>query len=222
VTHRPSYRALLFDLDGTLTDPKLGITRSIQYALRRRGLPVPHADELEPWIGPPLERSFRELAQLSAADARQAVSDYREYFEPTGMYENAVYAGIPELLAELGAAGVRLAVATSKPTALAEKILTHFALASHFESVTGSHLDGRRVAKDEVVSAALEAFDDLPRGHIAMVGDRLHDVHGARAHGIAAIAAGYGYGTRAELEAARPDALAESVRALGGLLLGLV
>ncbi|MFI5314762.1 MAG: HAD family hydrolase [Myxococcota bacterium] len=212
---------VLFDLDGTLTDPKLGITRSIQYALRKRGRPVPDADSLESLIGPPLEESFRSRFAMSPAEARQAVDDYREYFAETGLFENAVYPGIPELLARLRAEGARLAVATSKPTVFAERILAHFGLAAHFEQVVGSFLDGRRVEKRELIADALQSLgvDRLDRQQAAHVGDRRHDVLGARANGIRSIAVGYGYGTREELAAAEPSALAESVAALGRLLL---
>jgi phosphoglycolate phosphatase len=212
-------RAVLFDLDGTLTDPKAGITRSIQHALRKRGRPVPDADSLEPWIGPPLEQSFRSHLGMTADDARRAVEDYREYFAETGLFENTVYPGIPELLARLGESGVRLAVATSKPTVFAERILRHFGLAEHFERVVGSFLDGRRVEKRELIAEALSTLDGVDRASAAHVGDRRHDVLGARANGIRAIAVGWGYGTREELDAAQPSALAESVVALGRLLL---
>jgi phosphoglycolate phosphatase len=212
-------RAVLFDLDGTLTDPKAGITRSIQHALRKRGRPVPHADALEGLIGPPLEHSFRSHFAMTPAEARQAVEDYREYFADTGLFENAVYPGIPELLASLRAEGVRLALATSKPTVFAERILAHFALAEHFDQVVGSHLDGRRVEKHELIADALSTLSGVARERAVHVGDRRHDVEGARANGIDVIAVGWGYGTRAELEAARPTALAESVGALRRLLL---
>jgi len=212
-------RAVLFDLDGTLTDPKVGITRSIQYALRKRGRPVPDADSLESLIGPPLEQSFLGHFGMTPADARQAVEDYREYFAETGLFENAVYPGIPELLGRLRASGARLAVATSKPTVFAERILAHFALAEHFEHVVGSFLDGRRVEKQELIADALATLAGVSRELAAHVGDRRHDVLGARANGIRAIAVGWGYGTREELDSARPSALAESVTALGRLLL---
>ena len=215
--------AVLFDLDGTLTDPKAGITRSIQHALRKRGLPVPDADALEPCIGPPLEETFRERFGLAPDDARRAVDDYREYFEPRGLYENAVYPGIPELLARLRARGVRLLLTTSKPTVYAERILAHFALAEHFEHVVGSFLDGRRVAKAELVADALALLEGVPRERAVLVGDRRHDVAGARANGIAAIGVGYGYGSREELEGAGAERFAESVLVLGRLLgVGLV
>ena len=148
----------------------------------------------------------------------RAVADYREYFEPHGMYENAVYPGIPELLARLRANGVRLALATSKPTVYAERILVHFELAPHFEHVVGSFLDGRRTDKAELVADALALLDGVPRERAVLVGDRMHDLAGARANGIAAIAVGYGYGAREELVGAGAERLAESVAALGRLL----
>ena len=211
--------AVLFDLDGTLSDPKAGITRSIQHALRKRGRPVPHADSLEPLIGPPLEHSFRSHFSMTPADARQAVEDYREYFAERGLYENELYPGIPELLAELRRAGLRLALATSKPTVFAERILDHFAIAPHFERVVGSFLDGRRVEKAEVIADALAALPGVARGRALHVGDRRHDVDGARANGIGAVAVGWGYGTREELTQAEPRALVDSVPALRRFLL---
>ncbi len=211
-------RAALFDLDGTLTDPKLGITRSIQHALRKRGRPVPHADQLESLIGPPLEQSFREHFGMSPGDARQAVGDYREYFAEKGLFENAVYPGIAELLAALRGRQLRLAVATSKPTVFAERILTHFGLADRFEGVIGSHLDGGRVDKGELIRDALAALR-VGAADAVHVGDRRHDVLGARANGVTAIAVGWGYGTREELLAAEPHELVESVAALSRLLL---
>jgi len=212
-------RAVLFDLDGTLTDPKLGITNSIQHALRKRGHPVPHADALEPFIGPPLEQSFRELLGLSPGDARQALADYREYFEVAGWRENRVYDGIPELLAGLRGKGARLVLATAKPTVFAERILSHFELAEHFDAVVGSHLDGRRVEKRELIADALATLSGVDSGSAVHVGDRSHDVLGARANGIASIAVAWGYGTREELVRAEPDSLCESVAALRLLLL---
>jgi phosphoglycolate phosphatase len=179
---------------------------------------VPDADALESLIGPPLEQSFREHFGMTPADARQAVADYREYFSEKGLYENAVYPGIAELLANLRGRDLRLAVATSKPTVFAERILTHFGLASHFDGVVGSHLDGGRVDKQELIADALAALN-VDAHDAVHVGDRRHDVIGARANGVTAIAVGWGYGTREELLAAEPHELVESVSALGRLLL---
>ncbi len=215
------WRAVLFDLDGTLTDPKLGITRSIQYALRKHGIEPPDADALEPFIGPPLEQSFRQTFGFDTGQARRAVEDYREYFSQQGLYENEVYEGIPGLLRDLRRAEVRIGLATSKPTVFAQRILDHFDLAKHFDLVVGSFLDGQRVEKSEVVAHALAGVASHPPEGVVMVGDRMHDVEGARANGIDAIAVTYGYGTREELEAAAPTSLAASVDELRRLLLGL-
>jgi phosphoglycolate phosphatase len=212
------WRAVLFDLDGTLTDPKLGITRSVQYALRKHGIDPPDADALEPFIGPPLEQSFRLTFGFDAAKARRAVEDYREYFALHGLYENEVYAGIPALLRDLRAANVRIGLATSKPTVFAQRILDHFDLAKHFDLVVGSFLDGQRVEKSEVVAHALAGVADIRPERVVMVGDRMHDVHGARENGIDAIAVTYGYGSHEELSAAEPMSLATSVDELRLLL----
>jgi phosphoglycolate phosphatase len=215
------WHAVLFDLDGTLTDPKLGITRSIQYALRKRGISPPEADDLEPFIGPPLEQSFRERCGLDASDARRAVEDYREYFSQQGLYENEVYEGIPALLSDLRDLGRRVCLATSKPTVFAERILEYFDLTKYFDLVVGSHLDGTRVEKALVIATALAGVGGVLPECVVMVGDRMHDVHGARTNGIDAIAVTYGYGTREELRAAAPTSLAESVEELRRLLLAV-
>ncbi len=215
------WRAVLFDLDGTLTDPKLGITRSIQYALRKRGMAPPDADDLEPFIGPPLEQSFRERLGFDETEARRAVADYREYFSQQGLYENEVYDGIPALLRDLRASERRVCLATSKPMVFAERILEHFDLAKHFDLVVGSHLDGTHVEKAEVVATALAGVAGVEPERVVMVGDRMHDVHGARVNGIDAIAVTYGYGTREELSAASPTSLVESVEELRRLLLAV-
>ncbi|MCP4002845.1 MAG: HAD family hydrolase [bacterium] len=214
-----SYRAILFDLDGTLTDPKVGITRSIQYALGKRGLQVPNTLELESWIGPPLEASFHENAGLDEREAKRAVEDYREYFAETGIFENHVYPGIAELLEGLVKAERRLILATSKPTVYARKILEHFDLDRHFYECVGSFLDGRRVHKPEVVFEALRHVGECPVDACVMIGDREHDLAGARGNDIAAISVGWGYGSRAELERARPEHHVETVEELECLLL---
>lgn len=219
---RAAYRVVLFDLDGTLTDPKPGITRSVQYALRRLGIVVDDLERLTPFIGPPLAESFRRYYHLSDADIVRAIASYREYFGVTGLYENAVYPGIPALLETLTQQGATLAVATSKPTTYAERILTHFDLTHHFALVAGSNLDGTRTAKVEVIEHALATLpraEQLQRAACVMIGDREHDVLGARAAGIASIAVAYGYGSLRELAAARPAHLARSVAELAALLL---
>ncbi|AVX30586.1 phosphoglycolate phosphatase [Carboxydocella thermautotrophica] len=211
-------KLVLFDLDGTLTESHPGIINSVQYALAKLGIEEKEPERLVAFVGPPLRQSFQKFYGLSEAEADQAVTFYREYFRERGMYENRVYAGVPELLAGLTRSGRRLAVATSKPTLFAEKILAHFQLDQYFAAIVGSHLDGSRVNKGEVIRDALGLFA-VERDQVLMVGDREHDVIGARENGIKVIAVTYGYGSVAELTAARPDFLAASVTELRQLLL---
>ena len=190
--------AIFFDLDGTLTDPKPGITRSIQYALQKLGHhTIPTEDELTWCIGPPLRASFvRLLGAETSAD--HAVSLYRERFSDVGLFENAIYDGIDDVLTALGNSGHRLFVATSKPHVFADRIIDHFGLRHHFERVFGSELDGTRVDKGDLLEYALnEAAVDPSR--TLMIGDRSHDMVGARNNGMKAIGVLYGYGSKDEL-----------------------
>ena len=198
------YTTILFDLDGTLTDPQVGITKSVQYALRHMGIDEPDRTKLIPFIGPPLIESFRIFYGLNEQQARDAVRYYRVYFSETGIFENAVYAGIPELLTELRQDGNVLGVATSKPEVFAKQILEHFSLNGFFHLAVGSNLDGSRVEKAEVVACALEKLGPIDLDSVVMVGDRKHDIMGAKENGIDSIGVGYGYGSAAELTAACP------------------
>ncbi|WP_201862109.1 HAD family hydrolase [Microvirga soli] len=187
----------LFDLDGTLTNPKTGITRSVQYALERLGRPVPDADELTWMIGPPLIAGFTEL--LGGADeVQEAVRLYRERYSDVGLYENEVYAGIPVLLQDLQEKDVRLYVATSKLQAFARRILDHFELSRFFIEIYGSDLDNRNADKRDLIRHILERerFDPMDA---VMIGDRKHDAIGAKANGLASIGVTWGYGSRQEL-----------------------
>jgi phosphoglycolate phosphatase len=190
--------AIYFDLDGTLTDPKPGITRSIQYALQKLDHPtIPTEDELTWCIGPPLRASFvRLLGGDHSAD--RAVSLYRERFADVGLYENGVYDGIGDVLTALGRSGHRLFVATSKPHVFAERIIDHFGLRDHFERVFGSELDGTRVDKSHLLEYALKQASVDPSKTL-MIGDRSHDMVGAVNNGMKGIGVLYGYGSRAEL-----------------------
>ena len=210
---------LFFDLDGTLTDPMQGITRSVQYALRHFGIEVTDLRELCPFIGPPLADSFRELYGMSDADAQTAVVKYREYFTPKGIFENRLYPGIPELLAATVAAGCVNVMATSKPTPFARQIAQHFGFAEHFRLISGSTLDGRRTTKADVIRHALGELQIAPREAV-MIGDRRYDVEGAAETGLDSIAAAWGYAQPGELEAAHPGRFAPDVAALRRLLLG--
>lgn len=190
--------AIFFDLDGTLTDPKPGITRSIQYALQRLDYPaIPSEDELTWCIGPPLRTSFvRLLGGDHSAD--RAVALYRERFSDIGLYENRVYDGIGDVLTALGRSGNRLFVATSKAHVFADRIIDHFGLRSHFERVFGAELDGTRVEKSHLLEYALKEASVDPANTL-MIGDRSHDMIGAKNNGMKGIGVLYGYGSREEL-----------------------
>ena len=210
---------LFFDLDGTLTDPMQGITRSVQYALRHFGIDEPDLRKLCPFIGPPLADSFRERYGMSPADAETAVAKYREYYAPKGIFENEIYPGIPELLATTSAAGCVNVMATSKPTPFAEQIAAHFGFAQYFTLVSGSTFDGRRTTKADVIRYALDTLEIAPQEAV-MIGDRRYDIEGAAETGLASIAVGWGYASPGELEAARPDRFAPDVETLRRLLTG--
>jgi len=207
---------LLFDLDGTLSDPKIGITKSVQYALERFGIRVTDLDELEPFIGPPLVDSFREFYSFSEADSRKAVEYYREYFTEQGMFENELYPGMRELLDSLKEQGRSLWVATSKPAVFAEKIADYFSIARYFTAIAGSNLDGTRTDKADVIRYLLEEWN-LRTEDSVMIGDRKHDIRGAHCHGMASIAVGYGYGSEEELRAAGPSFFVRTVEELKAL-----
>jgi phosphoglycolate phosphatase len=214
------YHSVLFDLDGTLTDPRIGITRCVQLALARCGIEVADPDTLTPYIGPPLLESFDRIHGLDRERGLVAIGHYRERFAEVGWRENELYPGIPELLAELHGCGTRVIVATSKPTVFAEQIVTHFGLAPYVDLVAGSNLDNTRVAKGEVIAHVLAERPGIAEAPLVMVGDREHDVIGARQNDLDAIGVAYGYGGPDELRAAGALAVAESVPDLQTLLLG--
>ena len=208
---------ILFDLDGTLTDPKEGITKAVQYALKKHGIEVESRDELEKFIGPSLKYSFMEFYNFSEEQALQAVEDYREYFKPIGLYENEVYPGIVALLEELHSRDMKLFIATSKPTVFASQIAAHFNMDKYFTEIVGSQLDGTRVEKDEVIGYILEKYNLTQKDHIIMVGDRKFDILGAKKHGLQTIGVSYGYN---ELEEAGACCIADTVEQLATYLLG--
>lgn len=213
------WKYLFFDLDGTLTDPMVGITSAVQYALRHFDIEVNDLRTLCPFIGPPLKDSFREFYNLSDADAQIALDKYREYFAPKGIFENTLYDGIPQLLADMQQRGAVMAIATSKPTLFAEQIARHFGIADHFTLISGSMLDGSRDAKVDVIRHALDQLRITDPSQVVMIGDRRFDIEGARQTGIDSIGVLYGYGSREEIDAARPGAIATDVARLHELLL---
>ncbi len=214
---------ILFDLDGTLTDPKVGICTCAQYALKEEfGIEEPDLDKLEPFIGPPLKDSFMKYYGLTEAQAEQAIEKYRERFAVTGKFENKVYEGIPELLKDLKAYGYQLAVASSKPECFVKDILVHFNIARYFDVIVGSELDGTRVDKEEVIHETLNRlfhYRAFQKDQVVMVGDRKFDIEGAKSIGVTSVAVGYGYGPAKELKAAKPNYFAGTVAELRALFI---
>lgn len=194
------YKTFLFDLDGTLTDPGLGITNSVMHALAKKGISVADRAELYRFIGPPLVESFETFYGFSHEDAVQALADYREYFAVKGLFENEALPGAAELLAALKAAGRTVVLATSKPEPFARRILEHFGLLGYFDGVHGATMDETRNRKADVIAWALAHTPD--HGRTVMVGDRHHDIEGARANGLDSIGVLCGYGDEAELRTA--------------------
>ena len=215
---------ILFDLDGTLTDPGLGITNSVMHALNHYGIHVADRSELYKFIGPPLSQSFERFYGFSKEDAHHAVDVYREYFSVKGLFENEVYPGIKELLKELKAQGKVLCLATSKPEIYAKQILEHFELDGYFDFVSGSLLSGERTDKAEVIAWAMHSLTqmglDCDPGHMVMIGDREHDILGAHKNQLPAIGVLFGYGSAEEFEEANAEAMAETVEALRVMLTG--
>lgn len=214
------FTTILFDLDGTLTDPFEGITNSVAYALKKMGITPPKNSELKKFIGPPLAESFEKFYGFSKEESYKAVDIYREYFAPKGIFENTIFKGIPEMLASLKNAEKRLALATSKPTVFAEKILKHFNIDKYFDVVVGSNLDGSMTDKAEVVAAALKGLGAVEPSTTVMVGDRSHDIIGGIKNGICTVGVTFGYGTKEELVQFHADYIAGSVDELKNILLG--
>jgi len=214
----PKYDIIIFDLDGTLTDPKAGITKSVQYALSKFDIIEDNLDYLEQFIGPPLLESFKKYYSFEESKARQAVEYYREYFSEFGICENLVYAGISDMLEQLKNSGKQLIVATLKPTLYAERILKRFGLHKYFSRIVGSNLDGSRSYKDEIIQHILSVILTTKRQNIIIVGDREQDITVAHSNGIDSIAVTYGYAPNEELKNANPTYIASSVEDLGILL----
>jgi len=204
---------VLFDLDGTLTDPRQGILACVKHALEGLGVDSPPDHDLERFIGPPLRACFSQLLLNHAKDVEQAVTLYRERFAAQGMFENRVYPGIAEALAELRERGAWLAVATAKPRVFAERILAHFELGRFFDAVYGSELDGRNADKSDLLAHLLKA-ESLSPADTCMIGDRAYDVLAAKANGIFGMGVLWGYGSRKELLSAGAERLYEEPKNL--------
>ncbi|HWA83879.1 MAG TPA: HAD family hydrolase [Fimbriimonadaceae bacterium] len=205
---------VLFDLDGTLTDPAEGILGSVAYALRKMGIQPPPHEEMRWLIGPPLQGSLARILQTKdEARLAECLALYRERFGEIGLFENELYEGVPEMLGELRRGGHRLFLATSKPAVFASRILAHFEIAGFFEGTYGSELDGTRTDKGELIAYLLDR-EALEARETVMVGDRRHDVEGAKANGIPCIGVLYGYGSEEELRSAGAHALADTPAAV--------
>ena len=207
------YTHIFFDLDGTLTDPALGITNSFIHALKYFGREIPSYEELCKLIGPPLPYSFETILGFPKEKVMDAVAKYREYFATKGLFENSVYPDIPELLQNLKEQGKHLVVATSKPEEYSKKIIEYFGLSKYFDFVCGSLMDESRSKKAEVIAYALECcgLDESDKNRVLMVGDRFHDIEGAKQNGLKSCCVLFGYGSRQELEEAGADYIVKDV-----------
>lgn len=200
---------VLFDLDGTLTDSQDGIMTAIEYALEYYGIQVKERDSLRPFLGPPLSESMQKYCGFDRVKAVEAVEKFREYYNTRGKFENKVYPGVESMLKAVQETGCRLYVATSKPEEIAREILEHFGLAGYFDYIGGATSDDSRVKKSDVVRYVMDKAGIVRADEAVMVGDRKHDIVGAKENGLEAVGVLYGYGDRQELEAAGADYLAE-------------
>lgn len=213
------YNYLLMDLDGTITDPMIGITRCVEYALNHFGIQVKDLRELCPFIGPPLLDSFREFYHFTDEQAKEAAAKYRERFADTGIYENKLYEGMKDFLEEATRQGRTLILATSKPTVFAKRILDYFDIDRYFTFVAGSGLDGSFYTKGDVIRHALQSNNLTDLSSVVMIGDRKHDIIGAKENQLDSIGVLYGYGNRAELSAAGADYIVTDIAELRRQLL---
>ena len=215
------YQYLLFDLDGTLTNPKEGITKSVQYALRHFGIEVADPDTLTPYIGPPLIPSFMEFHGLTQEQALEALQVYRKRFESVGLFENEVLDGVPEMLCSLKQKGRYVAVASSKPEAYVRRILEHFDLLQFFDKVVGASMDEKLSAKKDIIGEALRRMGKSPGDQdVLMVGDRMHDVEGAKLCGLDSLGVYTGFAPEGELEEAGATYVFHTIKEMADFLAG--
>lgn len=212
------YKTVLLDLDGTLTDPGLGITNSVMYSLKKFGIKVNDRASLYKFIGPPLRESYAKYFQFSDEEIDRAVIYYREYYSEKGIFENVLYDGIPEMLKQIKDSGREIVLATSKPEPFAIKILEHFHINQYFDFTAGSTMEETRTNKAEVIAYALESCGITDLSSAVMVGDREHDIYGAVKAGLHSIGVLYGYGGREELQNAGATYIAERVEDIIKLL----
>ncbi len=208
------FEYFLFDLDGTLTDPKEGITKCFEYALNYFGIEVGSADELLPVIGPPLAQSFKSFYNFNDEKAEAAVKKYRERFSEIGIFENSVLPHVSKVLSEIKKCGKTVALATSKPRVFAERILERYELSGYFDIVVGSEFDGTLNEKADVIAEVIRRIGDNDKSKYLMVGDRKYDIIGAKQNGIKAMGVRCGYAAKGELEGADADFIADDIRAV--------
>ena len=209
---------LLIDLDGTVTDSRVGVTKSVQYSLTHFGIHVADADELIGFIGPPLRDSYQKYYGIIGENAEKAIEKYREYYSDRGIYENELYEGMDKLLRAQFEKGRKIILATSKAAVYAKKILEHFEIDKYFCFAAGAEFDGTRSRKDEVIRYALDSVGITSMDRAIMVGDKRHDIIGAKTVGMESIGVLYGYGDFDELSAAGADYIAGSVEELSVML----
>lgn len=214
-----SFQYILFDLDGTLTDPAEGIINSFINAYKYFGKEIPSYEKLCSFIGPPLIQTFKTEFGFDEEKSKEGVKAYRAYFSTKGLFENKVYEGIPELLKKLQNQGYILAVATSKPEPYSIQIAEHFDLSRYFTRICGSNLDETRSKKGEVIEYALKSLNITDKSKVLMIGDRKHDIFGAKENGIKSCGVLFGYGSKKELQEAGADYIAENITALENLIL---
>lgn len=213
------YTTILFDLDGTLTDPAVGITGGVAHALDYFGNKYDSRKQLEEFIGPPLREHFMEFCGVDREKGEEYVAKYREYYATVGIYENKVYNGIEDMLKALKGAGKKIVLATSKPEKFASIILEHFGLMQYFDFVAGALMSNSRTKKDEVIAYALESIGEYDKNSVIMVGDRMHDVEGAAKFGIDTIGVTFGYGSHEELSNSGAKIIVDTVEELKAELL---
>ena len=204
------FETILFDLDGTLTDPGEGITNSVAYALNKFGIEVSDKTELYKFIGPPLKDSFMKYYGFSESEAEKAIVYYREYFRDTGIYENRVYEGAEHMLRQLHTDGKKIVLATSKPEEFAVRILEYFQLKKYFTVVAGASMDSSRSRKGDVIAYAISLCEGFDKETAVMIGDREHDIIGAKENQLKSIGVLYGYGDEKELKTAGADFIANT------------
>lgn len=218
------YTTAVFDLDGTITDSCQGIINAIRYALERWNIQEPPEDVLRSFIGPPLQQQFQRVFHLSEEDGAAIVSTYRVYYGEKGIFENQVYEGVPQMLERLKTEGVKMLMATSKPEKYARQIAQHFGFDKYFDYIGGACMDGTRTVKHEVIEYVLEicGIPEADRKNTVMIGDRHHDIEGAKQSGLHSLGVLYGYGSREELEKAGAEEIAETPGEVAKLVLNTV